>query len=117
MWLKILGVVLTLTAILGFIPALVDVMHNLTINIEGGELVLHMILAGLTFGLAFGVKDDAVLATLTIVYGAVYLLVGVFGFAVSSIGDLWHVGLGDNLLHLALGGVTLVAGMASRNRP
>lgn len=115
MWLTILGFVLVAIAILGLIPAASDLMHNLAIHIEGGEDYVHWALAILTLGMAFGVKDEMTLANLTIAYGIVYLAVGVFGFFVDTIGD-WHVAIGDNLLHLALGLVTLGAGVATRRQ-
>lgn len=117
-WLMVLGWVLLAIAILGLVPAAVDLFHNLTFHIEEGEDVLHWVLAVVTLGLAYGVKDQRVLATLTLAYGAVYLLVGILGFFVGAPEDPvagWHVGLGDNLLHLALGLITVGAGVASRN--
>lgn len=111
LWMTVLGIVLVLTAILGMTP-LYKTLHGLMFHIEGGEMWLHWVLAVLTLGLAFGVKDDVLLGRLTIAYGAVYVLVGVLGFFVDTLG-IWHVALGDDLLHLALGLVSIGAGMAS----
>lgn len=115
MWLMILGFVLLAVAILGLIPAAADVMHDFGFHIEGGEDWVHWALAILTLGVAFGMKDEGMLANFTIAYGIVYLLVGALGFFVDTIGS-WHVALGDNLLHLALGLVTLGAGIATRRQ-
>ena len=112
-WLTVLGVTLVLAAILGLIGAVVDLLHPLTFHIERGEDWAHWALAILTLGLAFGVKDDGLLATLTIAYGAVYVLIGLLGFFVDTLGP-WHVGLADNILHLVLGAITLAAGAMSR---
>jgi hypothetical protein len=113
LWLTILGFTLLAVAILGLIPGVVDAFHNLTFHLEGGENALHWILGFLTLGLAYLVKDDRLLATITIVYGVVYLLVGILGFMVNNL-DFWHVALMDNLLHLALGAITVGTGLASR---
>lgn len=115
MWLMILGVTLVLVAILGLISPIVDFFRdNLAVNLDGGEMIVHWILAALTLGLAFGVKNEALLAKITIAYGIVYLLVGVLGFV--STMSFWMLALGDNLLHFLLGAVTIAAGMMSRNR-
>ncbi|MEA3191107.1 MAG: hypothetical protein QOD77_1689 [Thermoplasmata archaeon] len=111
MWMTLLGVVLVLTAILGMTD-FYKTLHPMMFHIEGGEMLLHWVLAVLTLGLAFGVKDDLLLGRITIAYGAVYVLVGVVGFFMDTIGS-WHVALGDNLLHLALGIISIAAGMAS----
>lgn len=116
-WLMVLGWVLVAIAILGLLQPAVDLMHKLTFHIEEGEDVVHWLLAVVTLGLAYGVKDQRVLATLTIVYGAVYLLVGLAGFFVGTPDAPvagWHVGPADNLLHLALGVITVGAGLATR---
>lgn len=115
MWLMALGFALLAVAILGLIPAAADMMHGFAFHIEGGEDWVHWALALLTLGVAFGMKDEAMLANFTIAYGIVYLAVGALGFFVDTIGA-WHVALGDNLLHLALGLATLGAGIASRKQ-
>jgi hypothetical protein len=114
-WLMILGFVLLATAVLGLIPPVADMLHNLQFHIEGGEDFVHWTLAVVTLAVAFLVKDDLLLATIAIVFGVVYLATGVLGFFVADIGP-WHVAIGDNLLHLALGVITTAAGVISRNR-
>ncbi|HET6397970.1 MAG TPA: hypothetical protein VFH47_00270 [Candidatus Thermoplasmatota archaeon] len=114
-WLAVLGVTLLLAAILGLIEPATEMLHRLKLHVEGGEDFLHWVLAALTLGLAFGVKDVRLLSTITIVYGAVYIVVGLFGFVVNEIGP-WHVAVGDNILHLAIGAVTIGAGLATRKR-
>lgn len=111
LWMTILGVVLVLTAILGMTD-FHKTLHDFMFHIEGGEMWLHWILAAVTLGLAFGVKDDLLLGRVTIAYGVVYVIVGVLGFFVDTIGD-WHVAIGDNILHIALGAISIGAGMAS----
>ena len=113
-WLTILGFTLVAVAILGLVGPAVDLLHRMAFHIEAGEDWLHWGLAALTLGLAFGVRDDGLLATLAMAYGAVYVLVGILGFFVDTIGP-WHVGLADNVLHLALGAVTIGAGALSRS--
>lgn len=115
LWLTVLGFVLLAVALLGLVQAAVDLLHKVPMHIEAGEDALHWLLAIVTLGLAYGVKDEALLATLSIAYGAVYLVVGVLGFFVATVGP-WHVAVADDVLHLILGLVTLGAGMASRKQ-
>jgi hypothetical protein len=114
-WLMILGWVLIATAILGLIPPVADLLHNLQFHIEGGEDFVHWVLGIVTLAVAYFVKDDLLLATIAVVFGVTYLAVGVLGFFVDTIGP-WHVAIGDNILHLALGAITTTAGVISRNR-
>jgi hypothetical protein len=113
-WLMILGWVLLATAILGLVPAAVDALHDLQFHIEGGEDAIHWALAAATLLVAY-LARDALLNTLAIVFAVVYLGAGLLGFFVDSIGP-WHVAIGDNILHLALGAITLATAIASRNR-
>lgn len=114
-WLTILGVTLLAIALLGLFTPVVDFFHNFTINIEGGEDVLHWVLGFATLGLAFGLKDDRILNKVAIAYGAVYVVLGLIGFVSPNLaGPAWHVGLGDNLLHIVLGGITIATAVASR---
>lgn len=119
LWLIVLGYVLAAIAILGLVAPVVSLLHKLTFHIEAGEDVVHWILAVATLLIAYGVKDEGALSILSIVYGCVYLLVGIVGFFVGSPEypiATWHVGVGDNLLHLALGIITIAAGMATRRQ-
>ncbi|MEA3203523.1 MAG: hypothetical protein QOI63_1198 [Thermoplasmata archaeon] len=116
LWLLVLGYVLLAVAVLGLVQAAVDLMHKVPMHIEAGEDAVHWVLGLLTLGLAYGVKDEAMLAQLSIWYGVVYLLVGILGFFVNVIGP-WHVAVADDILHLLLGVATLGAGLASRRAP
>jgi hypothetical protein len=115
LWLMVLGYSLLLVAILGLVQAAVDFFHGIPMHIESGEDYLHWLLAIVTLGLAYGLKDERMLATISIWYGVVYLAVGVLGFFVTPIGP-WHVAAADDILHLLLGVATLGAGVASRKQ-
>lgn len=114
-WWMVLGWTLIAVAILGLIPQVVSALHGFTLNLEGGENVLHWILGAFTLTVAYFLKDEALLSTLSIWYGIVYIAVGILGFV---IGDLafWHVGFADNVLHLVLGTITIGVGVANRDR-
>lgn len=108
-WLIVLGVVLLLLGVLGFVtPSIAGATLN------GGEMWLHLVLGVVTLGVAFGVKEDAMLNTIAMAFGVVYLLVGVVGFVMPTIGS-WSVGVVDNVLHLLVGVVTLGAWWMSKD--
>jgi hypothetical protein len=111
----VLGYTLLATAIVGLFSPVVNALHNISIHLEGGENVLHWVLAFGTLAIAYLVKDDRRLTAITIAYGVVYIVVGLAGFFVGDNVAFWHVAVGDNLLHFALGAVTLGAGFMSRN--
>jgi hypothetical protein len=115
LWLKILGLTLVAVAILGLIPPVYHMLHDLKLHIEHGEMAIHWVLAAVTLAVAFGLRNESLVATLAIVFGVVYVVVGILGFFVDDLGP-WHVAIGDNLLHLALGGLSLAAGFVTKAR-
>lgn len=108
-WLIVLGAVLLLLGVLGFVtPSIAGA------TLDGGGMWLHLVLGVVTLGAAFGVKEDAIVNTITMAFGILYLLVGVVGFAMPTIGP-WNVGVVDNVLHLLTGAVTLGAWWMSKD--
>lgn len=112
-WHIVLGWTLLAIAIVGLFPAAVDALHMLRFHIEGGENVLHWVLAAVTLAVAYLARGARVQSTFALLFAVAYVTVGILGFLAPEIG-FWHVGLGDNLLHLTLGGISLAAGLATR---
>jgi hypothetical protein len=112
----ILGVVFILVGLLGFVmPNLLGAHLNATHNL------VHLIsgAVSLYFGLA-GTLSGARL--FCIVFGLVYLLLGVVGFLMGdaandrmfNVGDLLHLGTMDHIIHIVLGIVFLAGGFLTR---
>ena len=83
--------------------------------------ILHVVLALAAFVFGFSAIPARVVKAFAIVFGAVYLGLGVLGF----IGDFGHNPLGDgalalnlgvtlNVVHILLGGWALTAGLAAK---
>lgn len=110
---QVLGAVLTLVGILGFVPALtpgnnllgifaVDPIHN----------VIH--LASGIVGLAIGFGAARYSKWYAGVFGAVYALVTVVGFVQgSTVLGLITVNAADNFLHLAIAAASLIVAFAT----
>lgn len=114
-WMILQGFVLLAVALLGLFAPVADLLHNLRLHIEGGEDAVHWVLGIAAVALGFAVRNARAIALVAIVYGVTYVAVGLLGFFVSDIGP-WHVAIGDNLLHLALGAVSLATGIATQRR-
>jgi hypothetical protein len=114
-WLLFLGYSLLALGILGLIPFVQDAMHAAAFHLEGGENAIHWVLGIATLVVAYAVRDRRWLAGITVAFGVAYLAVGLLGFIEPSVGA-WHVGVGDNVLHLLLGVVTLLVGIAALNK-
>ena len=110
----ILGAVLTVVGIIGFVPALtpngmvlglfeVNTIHN----------VIHL-LSGV-IGLWAASSGHAYSRMFLIIFGLVYGLVTVLGFAMNGdILGLFHVNMLDNYLHAAISAVCLIVGFGSK---
>src|SRR5947207_6929334 len=126
---KLLGVVFVLVGIAGFVPSAQNLLgahlsmaHNI-VHIVSGLLALYFGFAG-SLGGARG---------FALVFGAVYLLLGIAGFVMGSQGSsemanmmtpdshLWKVlpgtlelGTADHGIHIALGVIFLLGALATR---
>lgn len=99
----VLGAVLTLVGILGFVPALapggnllgifaIDPLHN----------VIHLLSGIVGLAVAFTAKG-AYARYYALIFGIVYALVTVIGFIQgTTVLGLIHINLADNILHLAI---------------
>ncbi len=105
---QIIGVVLLLVGVVGLV--LGNVVWLGILNVDIVEDIVHLITGGLLAYVGFGRVDQALTRTVVGVLGVIYLVVGVLGFVVPMIFGLIPLGytLFDNLLHLALGIVSIV---------
>ena len=108
---KIFGVVLLLVGIAGFAKSDLLGMH-----LTGIHNVVHILTA--VIALYFGFAGTASAArTFCLVFGAIYLLLGVLGFVAPGIvatiiGVGRDAGLGpDSIVHLLLGAIFLIVGL------
>ena len=108
---KILGIVLLLVGILGFTTVLAPLgahlnpAHN-AVHIVTGVIALYFGFAG---SMSAARKFD-------LVFGAVYLLLGVCGYLLGDAAKMLHIGplmLGvrDHIIHIALGILFLIGGL------
>ena len=111
----LLGVVFLLVGICGFVmPNLLGAHLNTTHNL------VHLIsgAVSLYFGLAGSL---AAARTFDIVFGVVYGLLGIVGFALGSgdgrmfdIDGLLHLGTSDHVIHILLGVLYLIGGLMTK---
>ncbi len=110
---QVVGVVLLLLGVLGLL--LGDGLLLGLVNIDIVEDIIHLITGGLFAYVGFGQRDEGVARTVVLVVSVIYALVGLLGFVVPDMLGLLQHGytVGDNLVHLALGILGLVAVFAS----
>ena len=112
----ILGVVFLLVGVLGFVaPTLLGAHLSLALN------VIHLVSGAISLWL--GLKGTPAGArTFCLVFGAVYLLLGIVGFAMGTgddrlftvIPDQLVLGTMDHIIHIALGVVFLIGGLMTK---
>ena len=112
---QILGVVLILVGVLGLL--LGDTVLRGILNIDVLEDIVHIATGGLLAYVGFGRVGAGAARGLVNVLGVVYLLVGVLGFILPTLLGLIPNGytIFDNLLHLALGVLSIVVASLSRD--
>ena len=113
---QIVGVVLLLLSVLGLL--LGDGLLLGLVNIDIVEDIIHLITGGLLAYVGFGQRDEGVARSVVLALSVIYLLVGLLGFVVPDMLGLLQHGYtaGDNLVHLLLGILGLVAVFASGDR-
>jgi hypothetical protein len=111
----ILGIVFLLVGVLGFVApnllgAHLNTPHNLVHIISGA--------AALYFGLAGSLSGARLFC---IIFGIVYLLLGIVGFLLGSgpdrmfdVAGILHLGTMDHLIHIVLGIVFLIGGFLTK---
>lgn len=125
LFLKVGGAALLVLGIVGYI----GIFNNVSFfNLDAGENLAHTVLGIVALGFGFLVKDQNVIKWLVVIVGAVGIITGVLGFFLAN-GDFMgghfahpnFFGLAnlenpaDNLLHLVVGIVALLA--VYMNRP
>ena len=111
---QILGVVLLLLGVVGLLlgeRALLGL-----VNIDIVEDIVHLLTGGVLAYVGFGQRDEGIARSAVGALGAVYLLVGVLGFIIPMLFGLLPHGYSvvDNLIHLALGVLSLAVAFALR---
>ena len=111
---QILGVVLLLVGVVGLV--LGDRVWLGILNVDILEDIVHLITGGLLAYLGFGRADLALARNLVLALGVIYLVVGILGFVVPEMFGLIPHGytVFDDLLHLALGVLSIAVALFAR---
>ena len=106
---QILGVVLILIGIVGLLVLGNEVWLGL-LNTDVVEDIVHILTGALLAYVGFGRTDLATARSVVLALGVIYLVVGILGFVVPMVFGLIPHGytIFDDLLHLALGVISLV---------
>lgn len=107
---------LTATALLGIILNATGAENALGkdfLAFDWTHNVLHVVLALAAFVFGFAALPGNIVKTFAIVFGFVYLGLGVIGFFMTDVGPI-GLELGENLVHILLGGWALVAGFGAK---
>jgi hypothetical protein len=117
---KILGVVLVLVGIAGFLKHDLLGMHLTT-----SHNIVHLLTAAIALYFGF-YGSDATARTFCQVIGAIYLILGIVGFVAPDVvanAIQSHTATGgenltpDNIVHLLLGAVFLIVGLLREPKP
>ena len=110
---QILGVALILTGVLGLV--LGDKVWLGILNVDIVEDIVHLATGGLLAYVGFSGMDLSAARSLVLALGVVYLVVGILGFVVPTMFGLIPSGytIFDDLLHLALGGLSLAVALSA----
>ena len=86
------------------------------LNIDVVEDIVHILTGGILAYVGFGRVDAGTARSVVLALGVVYLLVGILGFVVPMMFGLIPTGytIFDNLLHLALGVLSVVIAYSAR---
>ncbi len=114
---QILGVVLLLIGVVGLV--LGERLFLGILNIDIVEDIVHLLTGGLLAYVGFGRVEEGAARTLVGVLGVVYLVVGILGFIVPTMFGLLPDGytVFDNLLHLALGVLSIAVAWFLQSGP
>jgi hypothetical protein len=110
---QILGVVLILVGLVGLV--LGDRVWLGILNVDIVEDIVHLATGGLLAYVGFSRMDLSAARSVVLALGVVYLLVGILGFVVPTMFGLIPNGytVFDNLLHLALGVLSLAVALSA----
>src|SRR5262245_46312592 len=117
---KVLGVVFLIVGLLGFFSP-----NLLGMRLSGIHNIIHLISAALALYFGFAASPSAARA-FSLIFGALYLLLGALGFInPGPVIELLHVRnmaggsrapVADNVVHLLLGAIFLIGGLARAPR-
>jgi uncharacterized protein DUF4383 len=110
---QILGVVLILVGLVGLV--LGDKVWLGILNVDIVEDIVHLATGGLLAYVGFSGMDLSTARSIVLALGVVYLVVGILGFVVPTMFGLIPNGytIFDDLLHLALGGLSLAVALSA----
>ena len=110
---QILGVVLVLVGLVGLV--LGDKVWLGILNVDIVEDIVHLATGGLLAYVGFSGVDLSAARSIVLALGVVYLVVGILGFVVPTMFGLIPSGytIFDDLLHLALGGLSLAVALSA----
>ncbi len=105
---KYMGIAIVLIGVVGLLLGEQSLLGLL--NIDLGEDIVHLATGGLLAYVGFSGTNEAVKTVVTVL-GVVYLLVGLIGFFSPELFGLIpnEYNVADNILHLALGALALLA--------
>jgi hypothetical protein len=114
---QILGVVLILVGLVGLV--LGDQVWLGILNVDIVEDIVHLLTGGLLAYVGFSQTDLSTARNLVLALGVIYLVVGILGFVVPMMFGLIPHGytLFDDLLHLALGVLSLAVAFGAGGAP
>ena len=103
---QIAGVVLLIAGVLGLVIG--NTIFG-AFNSDPLEDIIHIVTGGILAYVGFMLRDNATVRTVVGALGVVYLVVGVLGFVSPTLFGLTptRVTLLDNILHLALGVISI----------
>jgi hypothetical protein len=110
---QILGVALILVGLVGLV--LGDKVWLGILNVDIVEDIVHLATGGLLAYVGFSGVDLSAARSIVLALGVVYLVVGILGFVVPTMFGLIPSGytIFDDLLHLALGGLSLAVALSA----
>jgi len=110
---QILGVALILVGLVGLV--LGDKVWLGILNVDIVEDIVHLATGGLLAYVGFSGVDLSAARSIVLALGVVYLMVGILGFVVPTMFGLIPSGytIFDDLLHLALGGLSLAVALSA----
>jgi Domain of unknown function (DUF4383) len=113
---KILGLVLLLVGVLGF----TTVLAPLGAHLNPAHNAVHIVSGVIALYFGFAATMSAARA-FDLVFGAVYLLLGVCGYLLGDAGNMHMLHLGplqlgnmDHIIHILVGGLFLIGGLMTR---
>jgi uncharacterized protein DUF4383 len=93
-----------------------DAADQSFLGFDWAHNILHVVLAGIALVVGFTGYGNMRARLYAQIFGPVYTLLGVVGFFVADLGIL-HLEVGENLVHLAVGGYGLLAGFLGTMAP